>query len=156
MKVKNLYKSSSSLSKQKHESSSGKKSNKIKKTIKKIVEEPHQFFANIEFPISKSGNPYAEEIQELQSKVKSWKSHQFFKLDEDIRSQEWKTLDDIGLALVEKYAWAIPDDRALKIIKHFSPIVEIGSGKGYWAAMLRKLGIYNFDVIKIIILLLIY
>lgn len=136
MKLKSLYKSSSSsLSKQNHESSS-------KKSIKKIKEEPHQFFACIEFPPSKTGNPYAEEIQELQLKVKSWKSHQFFSLNEDKRSQEWKTLDDIGLALVEKYAWAIPDERALKIIKHFSPIVEVGSGKGYWAAMLRKLGNY--------------
>ena len=40
---------------------------------------------------------------------------------------------------IEEYSWAIPDQRALRIIQHFSPIVEIGAGKGYWAAELRLL-----------------
>lgn len=36
------------------------------------------------------------------------------------------------------YAWAIPDDRALRILHHFSPIVEVGAGKGYWGYCLQK------------------
>lgn len=30
--------------------------------------------------------------------------------------------------LVEKYGWAIPDDRALAAVAHFAPLVEIGAG----------------------------
>mmetsp|Transcript_7858 Transcript_7858/g.19988 ORF Transcript_7858/g.19988 Transcript_7858/m.19988 type:complete len:164 (-) Transcript_7858:188-679(-) len=39
-----------------------------------------------------------------------------------------------------KYAWAIPDQRAIRIIANFSPLVEIGAGKGYWAMLLRQAG----------------
>lgn len=43
--------------------------------------------------------------------------------------------------LVARYAWAVPDERALRIIKHFGPIIEIGAGSGYWAACLRDRGV---------------
>ncbi|SPQ98921.1 unnamed protein product (mitochondrion) [Plasmodiophora brassicae] len=46
-------------------------------------------------------------------------------------------LDD----LMDKYAWAIPDDRAIRIIREFAPIVEVGAGKGYWARLLRDNGV---------------
>ena len=47
----------------------------------------------------------------------------------------------------EKYAWAIPDERALKICAAFSPLVEIGAGAGYWARLLRDMGVvvHAFD-----------
>ena len=41
----------------------------------------------------------------------------------------------------EIYAWAIPDERALRICEAFSPIVEIGAGAGYWARLLRDRGV---------------
>ncbi len=37
----------------------------------------------------------------------------------------------------KNYAWAIPDERALRIIHHFGPVVEIGAGKGYWGYALK-------------------
>ncbi|CAM9829753.1 unnamed protein product [Choristocarpus tenellus] len=40
-----------------------------------------------------------------------------------------------------RYAWAIPDERALRIIGHFGPIVEVGCGLGYWARLLRDRGV---------------
>lgn len=43
--------------------------------------------------------------------------------------------------LVEKYAWAIPDDQSLEMIAECGPIVEIGAGTGYWAHLLRELGV---------------
>lgn len=42
---------------------------------------------------------------------------------------------------VLKYSWAIPNEAALNtILKYGSKIVEIGSGSGYWASLLRKKG----------------
>jgi hypothetical protein len=56
------------------------------------------------------------------------------------RDETWVRLEVIGQALCDKYSWAIPDARSLAILQHFSPLVEIGSGKGYWASLLRKYG----------------
>lgn len=38
---------------------------------------------------------------------------------------------------IEKYSYAIPNHDALSIIKKYGPIVEIGSGSGYWAHLLK-------------------
>lgn len=43
--------------------------------------------------------------------------------------------------MMTHYFQAIPDNRAIKILSHFSPLVEIGCGKGYWAHLLRKLDV---------------
>lgn len=43
------------------------------------------------------------------------------------------------MALVKKYAWAIPDKKTLSIIAEYSPIVEMGAGTGYWAYLLSQL-----------------
>jgi hypothetical protein len=47
-----------------------------------------------------------------------------------------------------KYAWAIPDERALRILSSLGPLVEIGCGKGYWSRLLRDRGvdIAAFDI----------
>lgn len=43
--------------------------------------------------------------------------------------------------LIYKYAYAIPNDKALRKIAEYSPIVEIGAGSGYWAHLLSKKGV---------------
>lgn len=43
-------------------------------------------------------------------------------------------------SLVRKYSWAIPNEEALATILKYEPVVEIGAGTGYWAALLRKRG----------------
>lgn len=43
--------------------------------------------------------------------------------------------------LVTEYAWAIPDERALKLLSELAPLVEVGAGGGYWAAQLRARGV---------------
>lgn len=44
--------------------------------------------------------------------------------------------------LVNRYAWATPSPDALRIIKEFSPIVEIGCGaNAYWAKIMQEEGI---------------
>lgn len=35
----------------------------------------------------------------------------------------------------------MPDQHAINILKKFSPIIEIGAGKGYWAYLMRQQGI---------------
>lgn len=40
---------------------------------------------------------------------------------------------------VQEYAWAIPNLKALKAIKKYSPIIELGAGSGYWAYELNKI-----------------
>lgn len=42
--------------------------------------------------------------------------------------------------LVRQYAWAIPSRRALGTLYYHEPIVEVGSGLGYWAHCLRTMG----------------
>lgn len=42
--------------------------------------------------------------------------------------------------LTKRYAWAIPDERALAALAALSPIVELGAGSGYWTYELRKRG----------------
>jgi hypothetical protein len=42
--------------------------------------------------------------------------------------------------IVEKYAWAIPNDKAITALAKLSPIVEIGAGKGYWARLIVQAG----------------
>ena len=43
-------------------------------------------------------------------------------------------------ALVAKYAWAIPSEEAIELLLRYSPLVEMGAGTGYWAALLRRAG----------------
>lgn len=42
---------------------------------------------------------------------------------------------------VDKYAWAVPNDAALAAIQAYNPVVEIGAGTGYWAALLQARGV---------------
>ena len=80
-------------------------------------------------------------LNSLPSKVRN----NFFSVthvDPDTRAEIWQNQADIGERLVNKYSWATPDVRALKILKHFGPIVEIGSGaNGYWSNLMQNSGI---------------
>lgn len=42
--------------------------------------------------------------------------------------------------LIGRYGFAIPTSRAITQIKKLGPVLEIGSGNGYWAHELRKAG----------------
>lgn len=84
---------------------------------------------------------YVDEINALKKVVLNWKSSDFFNQSEKKRDKDWSLLDGKVNSLCEKYAWAVPDERALRIISYFSPIVEMGAGKGYWASLLRNRGV---------------
>lgn len=38
------------------------------------------------------------------------------------------------------YSWAIPDEEGCKTIAKYGPVVEVGSGSGYWAYCLAQFG----------------
>ena len=42
--------------------------------------------------------------------------------------------------ITREYSWAVPTQRALKVIAAHAPIVEMGAGTGYWASLLKKMG----------------
>jgi hypothetical protein len=63
-------------------------------------------------------------------------------LDPDRRGKIWTRQADLGERLVNTYAWATPDDRALAILRHFSPLIEIGCGaRAYWCSQMDRAGI---------------
>jgi hypothetical protein len=43
--------------------------------------------------------------------------------------------------LTKQYAWAIPSDEALDLIASLGPVLELGAGTGYWAALLADRGV---------------
>jgi len=47
---------------------------------------------------------------------------------------------DIRKYMVGKYAWAIPNERAIKMLVELGPIVEVGAGIGYWAHLVTEAG----------------
>jgi hypothetical protein len=65
--------------------------------------------------------------------------------DPSTRAEIWSNQADLGEELVNKHAWATPDDRCMKILQHFgskSGIIEIGCGSNaYWARMMSGHGI---------------
>ena len=61
--------------------------------------------------------------------------------------EKYLDLFNYRLILTRKYAWAVPDEVAIKLISEFSPLIEIGAGIGYWAKLIAEVGgdILAFD-----------
>lgn len=92
----------------------------------------------------KRGNPLLQEQRKfLDSLPKDVQENLFSsQIDAEKRAEVWGDQAEIGEELVNKYAWAIPDERAIRIIRHFSPTVEIGCGRnGYWSKLLKESGV---------------
>ena len=74
-------------------------------------------------------------------------------INPDDRAEIWSRQRGVSERLVDEYAWATPDNRAVRIIRYFSPIIEIGCGKNwYWAKLLRSVGVgilaYDNDIVR--------
>lgn len=60
------------------------------------------------------------------------------------REKVWDLMDE---HVVDEYAWAIPDERALRIIQAIDiengrkGVVEVGAGNGYWAMLMLERGV---------------
>ena len=46
------------------------------------------------------------------------------------REELWGLVTLQASQFVDKFAWAVPDERALRILAHFSPVIEIAAGAG--------------------------
>ena len=90
-------------------------------------------------------NPLFSKQTKFLSSIPSKARRHFFSedhVDGETRADIWSRQADLGEQLVDRYAWATPDDRALRILRHFSPIVEIGCGaNAYWARMMHSASI---------------
>jgi hypothetical protein len=89
--------------------------------------------------VPSSENSYLKNFLKLKKTIGCWDS--FFTVPEPDRVENWVRLEVLGNALCEKYSWAVPDSRALRILKNFSPLIEIGAGKGYISKLLQDEGV---------------
>lgn len=99
-----------------------RKAGKIKQTISK----------------KKISNKYLSKVIETKNNTPNWDN--FFSNISSIPG-DWDALEKRLQPLRQKYAWAVPDQRALNILKEFSPLIEIGAGNGYWARLLLDMGV---------------
>ena len=90
-------------------------------------------------------NPLLEAQQKLLNSIPKKRRDNFFdnnKVDPEVRAELWMKQADVGEDLINRYAWATPDNRAMTILNHFSPLVEIGCGaNAYWLRMAIQAGI---------------
>jgi hypothetical protein len=99
-----------------------------------------------------TANPLLEQHKAYLEALSDHERNNFFsntKLDADRRAEMWMDQADLGEALVNQYSWATPDDRAIRILRHFSPLVEIGCGaNAYWCKTMKAAGIdvVGYDV----------
>lgn len=72
----------------------------------------------------------------------------YHRLEERILGGTYKSPFEERQKLCKKYSWAIPTMEALQRIADLGPVVEIGAGTGYWAYLLRELGVdvLAFDI----------
>ena len=92
------------------------------------------------FSLKLSG-AYEKEFRQLQKSIETTPFSSFYVVPEEERLEAWPRVDVIGSALTDKYSWAVPDLKAIKVIAFFSPLIEIGAGNGYWAKLLSDNGV---------------
>ena len=64
------------------------------------------------------------------------------------RAEVWTRQADVGEELINRHAWATPDLRCLSVLKHFSPLIEIGCGSNaYWANWMVRNTSSQIDIV---------
>lgn len=87
-----------------------------------------------------ASNAYYDEVMQLKATIPHW-DNLFSDDAQDCMQDEWIRVHIIGKSLVGRFSWAIPNEKSLDVLSHFSPLVEIGAGKGYWGYLLRSRGV---------------
>ena len=154
---------SKSVNNKRKSNNNKKKQNKKKKDKSKkgknieISNETHPSYSQRDTPLTgaahvatppihqSNSNPLLQQQQTFLKSIPTEKRNNFFS-DQHVSSEEraeiWEEQADIGETLINQYAWATPDHRALTILKHFHPIIEIGSGSNaYWGKCMKRFGI---------------
>eukprot|EP00980_Cylindrotheca_fusiformis_P010846 scaffold2462_cov127-Cylindrotheca_fusiformis.AAC.3 len=101
-------------------------------------------------------NPLFTKQREFLQKLSETERTELFNpaINSERRAELWMEQAELGEAfltttttmtttdLVNRYAWATPSPEALRIVKEFAPIVEIGCGaNAYWASCMKREGI---------------
>lgn len=94
---------------------------------------------------SNDPNKYLNQVQKLKQTIPNWEDLYCVE-SEQSRIEQLIRVEVLGKPLCDKYAWAVPDPKALRILAEFSPLIEIGSGKAYWASLLSK-SPYSADIV---------
>ena len=130
----------------------GKKNKKRKQTVDadKANEPTHVAPASaVSKPHKRNPNPLQSAQQTFFKSLPSEAKLHFFSpthITPEQRAEIWENQADLGENLINKYAWATPDSRLLKVFQHFGPIVEVGCGSNaYWAKWMHAEG--GVDVI---------
>lgn len=112
---------------------------------KKSAAKKHQPHSTTNKDLNPLLTQQAKFLSSLQSKERT---HYFSDnhVSPDRRAALWMEQAERGERLVNDYAWATPNDTALKIFQHFSPIIELGCGRNaYWASWMQQAG--DVDVV---------
>jgi hypothetical protein len=128
------------------------KNNKKRKKQKTTEDQKAKDQSSEARPEATHTNPLYEKQQEFLLALTTKERGDFFSssLDTDRRAELWMAQADLGETLINQYSWATPDERSLRILRHFSPIVEIGCGaNAYWSCLMEQAGLdvvaYDFD-----------
>jgi len=89
--------------------------------------------------ISRNHNVYLEVYNKIQAAMPSDMDRLLDPTLPDSRRAE--LFDQLDPDMPAKYSWAVPDERALRILTAFAPIVEIGAARGYWGGLLLARGV---------------
>ena len=101
---------------------------------------------------TKSSNPLEYKLEAFLATVPSPEREHFFyesHVEPERRAELWAQQAEIGEELVDIYSWAIPNERAMSILMHFAPLVEVGCGaNAYWCQQMKRAGIdiVGFDI----------
>lgn len=90
-------------------------------------------------------NKYLNQLEKLKQTIPNW-NDVYCVESEQSRIEQLIRVEVLGKPLCDKYAWAVPDPKSLRILTEFSPLIEIGSGKAYWANLLSKPP-FNADIV---------
>ena len=105
---------------------------KVRRRCKSSSKQPLQ--------VSSRQNKYLKHVRRLAKTIPNWNDLFSEELSDEARMEQWIRLKIMGGPLISDYAWAVPDDKALNILRHFSPLVEMGAGKGYWSRYVSLCG----------------
>jgi hypothetical protein len=100
--------------------------------------------------VSSSDNPLWQIQRKFLDGLTENERNNFFDSDAitpERRAELW--MAQVELDTVNRFAWATPDDRAMNILRHFAPIVEIGCGSNaYWCQQMKKaaIDVIGYDV----------
>jgi len=87
-------------------------------------------------------NPYLQEVRRLASTHGITISGNDMEFDFHPGLDAATVIIDQGYNVLRKrYSYAIPTPESLEVAASCGPIVEIGSGKGYWSKMLSEMGV---------------